>query len=67
MVDGGRVDARRRQQLVAGREVGGRKAELAAARRAADHGAVDEVVVAEQRPRLVDAPFGDAAAARACC
>ena len=59
IVDGRRIDAVRRQQLVVGAEVGRRKADGPAALVAPDDGAVDEVVVAEQRARLVHAPLAD--------
>ena len=55
--DRGGIDAVRRDQLVGGGQVRGRKPELAAAPGALHHGAVDGVVMAEQRAGLVDAPF----------
>src|SRR5258708_21293799 len=54
---GRRVDAGRRQQLVRALQVGRREAELAPARVAMDHRAVDEVMVTEQGAGLVNAPF----------
>ena len=54
-----RIDAVRRQQLVLGAEVRGRKADRPAALVAAHDRAVDAVLMAEQRAGLVDAPLAD--------
>ena len=59
IVVGRRIDAVRRQQLVFGAEVGGRKADRASAAIAADHLAVDGVLMAEQRTGFVDASLAD--------
>ena len=51
----GGVDSVRGQQIVAGLEIGGRKAECPATRVAVDDPAVDEILVPQQRGGLVDA------------
>src|SRR6266487_4244295 len=56
-----RIDAMRRQQLVVGAEVRRGKADGPPALVAQHHGAVEEVLMPEQRPGFIQTPFADEA------